>query len=90
MSRERPFHPMDMDRNAGRLMALSALGVALCAAAPARADLRMCNNTSNRVSVAMSGNPVARRLGSERTDARGEIGPRGGSECAQRDGDAKA
>ena len=48
-----PFHPMDMDRNAGRLLALSALGAALCAAAPARADLRMCNNTNNRVSVAL-------------------------------------
>ena len=44
---------MDMDRIAGRLLALSALGAALCAAAPARADLRMCNNTSNRVSVAI-------------------------------------
>ena len=47
------LHPMDMDRIAGRLLALSALGAALCAAAPARADLRMCNNTSNRVSVAL-------------------------------------
>ncbi len=35
------------------MLALSALGAALCAAAPARADLRMCNNTNNRVSVAL-------------------------------------
>ena len=34
-----PFHLVDMDRIAGRLLALSALGVALCAAVPARADL---------------------------------------------------
>ena len=53
MSRERPFHLMDMNKIAGRLLALSALGTALCAAAPARADLRMCNNTNNRVSVAL-------------------------------------
>ena len=44
---------MHMVRIAGRLLALSALGAALCAAAPARADLRMCNNTNNRVSVAL-------------------------------------
>ena len=44
---------MDMDKIAGRLLALSAFGVSLCAAAPARADLRMCNNTNNRVSVAL-------------------------------------
>ena len=50
---QRPFHRMNMDIIAGKLLALSALGAALCAAAPARADLRMCNNTSNRVSVAL-------------------------------------
>jgi uncharacterized membrane protein len=44
---------MNMDRIAGRLLALSALSAALCAAVPARADLRMCNNTNNRVSVAL-------------------------------------
>ena len=44
---------MDMNTIAGRLLALSALGTALCAAAPACADLRMCNNTNNRVSVAL-------------------------------------
>jgi uncharacterized membrane protein len=44
----------DMDRIAGRFLALSALGAVLLAAAPARADLRMCNNTSNRVSVALA------------------------------------
>jgi uncharacterized membrane protein len=48
------FHRMSMVKIAGRLLALSALGAALCAAAPARADLRMCNNTSNRVSVALA------------------------------------
>jgi uncharacterized membrane protein len=53
MTRESPFHFMEMDKIAGKLLALSALGVALCAAAPARADLRMCNNTNNRVSVAI-------------------------------------
>ena len=42
-----------MNRIAGRLLAFSALGTALCVAAPARADLRMCNNTNNRVSVAL-------------------------------------
>ena len=54
MTRDKPFHRMNMDRIAGRLLALSALGTALCAAAPARADLRMCNNTNNRVSVALA------------------------------------
>lgn len=44
---------MSMHRIAGRLLAVSALSVALCAAAPAHADLRMCNNTNNRVSVAL-------------------------------------
>ena len=34
-------------------MALSALSATLCAASPASADLRMCNNTNNRVSVAI-------------------------------------
>ena len=53
MALDKPFHRVNMDRIAGRLLALSALGAALCAAAPARADLRMCNNTSNRVSVAL-------------------------------------
>jgi uncharacterized membrane protein len=43
-----------MDRIAGWLLALSTLGGALLPAAPARADLRMCNNTSNRVSVALA------------------------------------
>jgi uncharacterized membrane protein len=43
-----------MDRIAGRFSALCALGAALLAAAPALADLRMCNNTSNRVSVALA------------------------------------
>ncbi len=37
-----------------RMASLSALGFALVAAAPARADLRMCNNTANRVSVALA------------------------------------
>ena len=54
MTRDKPFHRMNMDKIAGRLLALSALGTALCAAAPARADLRMCNNTNNRVSVALA------------------------------------
>jgi uncharacterized membrane protein len=53
MSRESAFHPMDMDRIAKRLLALSALVAALCVASPASADLRMCNNTNNRVSVAL-------------------------------------
>ena len=44
---------MSMVRMAGRLLALLALGAALCAAGPARADLRMCNNTNSRVSVAI-------------------------------------
>jgi uncharacterized membrane protein len=35
---------------------LAALGVALLAATPAAADLRMCNNTANRVSVALAYN----------------------------------
>ena len=43
-----------MDRIAALLLALSAFGGALCAAEPARADLRMCNNTGNRVSVALA------------------------------------
>ena len=37
-----------------RMASLAALGFALLAAAPARADLRMCNNTANRVSVAIA------------------------------------
>jgi uncharacterized membrane protein len=53
MSRASAFHPVDMDRIALRLLALSALGVSLCVATPAFADLRMCNNTNNRVSVAI-------------------------------------
>jgi uncharacterized membrane protein len=44
---------MNMNRIAGRKLALCTLGAALSAAAPARADLRMCNNTNNRVSVAL-------------------------------------
>ena len=44
----------DRSRIAGRLLALCAVGFALLAAAPARADLRMCNNTTNRVSVALA------------------------------------
>jgi uncharacterized membrane protein len=43
-----------MERIAGRLLGLFVLGAVLCAAPPARADLRMCNNTSNRVSVALA------------------------------------
>ncbi len=43
-----------MDRIAGWLLALPTLAGALLPAAPARADLRMCNNTSNRVSVALA------------------------------------
>jgi uncharacterized membrane protein len=37
-----------------KLLSLAALGVALLRASPAAADLRMCNNTSNRVSVALA------------------------------------
>jgi uncharacterized membrane protein len=36
------------------LSAASTLALALLAASPASADLRMCNNTSNRVSVALA------------------------------------
>ena len=36
------------------MLALSAFGAALVAAAPASADLRMCNNTGGRVSVALA------------------------------------
>jgi hypothetical protein len=43
-----PFHPMDMDRNAGRLLALSALGAALCAAAARRVDSGMCQHQQLR------------------------------------------
>jgi len=38
----------------GRTSALSALCLSLLTIAPARADLRMCNNTQNRVSVAIA------------------------------------
>src|SRR5271166_2525346 len=38
----------------GRTSALSALCLSLMTIAPARADLRMCNNTQNRVSVAIA------------------------------------
>lgn len=37
-----------------RLLSYSALTAALVAAAPAAADLRMCNNASSRVSVALA------------------------------------
>jgi uncharacterized membrane protein len=37
-----------------RMASLSTLVFALLAAGPARADLRMCNNTANRVSVALA------------------------------------
>ena len=37
-----------------QFLSLSAFGVALVAATPAAADLRMCNNTANRVSVAIA------------------------------------
>jgi uncharacterized membrane protein len=43
-----------MDRIAGWLLAFSTLAGVLLVAEPARADLRMCNNTSNRVSVALA------------------------------------
>ncbi len=36
------------------MASLSTLVFALLAAGPARADLRMCNNTANRVSVALA------------------------------------
>jgi uncharacterized membrane protein len=51
MARNDPLPPRwDMDK----IAALSALGAILLAAAPACADLRICNNTSNRVSVALA------------------------------------
>ena len=37
-----------------RTLALSALAVALTSAAPARADFRLCNQTANRVSIALA------------------------------------
>ena len=37
-----------------RLLSFAAVAVALMTQTPARADLRMCNNTSNRVSVALA------------------------------------
>ena len=40
--------------NLNRLLALPLLPLALAAASPAAADLRMCNNTQNRVSVALA------------------------------------
>ncbi len=36
------------------MLALSALGTALCAAAPARADFRLCNLTCDRISVSLA------------------------------------
>jgi uncharacterized membrane protein len=54
MNATTPFHRMSMLRIAGRLLALSALGSMICGATPARADLRMCNNTNNRVSAAIA------------------------------------
>ncbi len=45
---------MTMDKIGRRIVALSALGAALFAAEPASADLRMCNNTGSRVSVALA------------------------------------
>jgi uncharacterized membrane protein len=53
MINESTLPSMQTNGTAGRLLALSALAAALCAAAPAYADLRMCNNTANRVSVAL-------------------------------------
>ena len=37
-----------------RFLSLAAVGITLAAAAPAAADLRLCNNTANRVSVALA------------------------------------
>ena len=37
-----------------RAFALSALALALISAAPARADFRLCNQTANRVSIALA------------------------------------
>src|ERR1700687_517499 len=45
---------MTMDKIGRRTVALCALGAALVVAAPASADLRMCNNTGGRVSVALA------------------------------------
>jgi uncharacterized membrane protein len=45
---------MTMDKIGRRTVALCALAAALIAAGPASADLRMCNNTGNRVSVALA------------------------------------
>jgi uncharacterized membrane protein len=40
--------------NVSKSLFFSALAVALAVAGPASADLRMCNNTSSRVSVALA------------------------------------
>ena len=40
--------------NIGKPLSYTALAAALIAAGPAAADLRMCNNTSSRVSVALA------------------------------------
>ncbi len=40
--------------NLTKILSFPAFGLALLAASPAGADLRMCNNTANRVSVALA------------------------------------
>jgi uncharacterized membrane protein len=40
--------------NPAKFLCVSAFGLALVAATPAAADLRMCNNAANRVSVALA------------------------------------
>ncbi len=54
MAANHQFLRMIMDKIRRRTVALFTLGAALLAAQAARADLRMCNNTNNRVSVALA------------------------------------
>ena len=54
MAANHQFLRMIMEKIGRRTVALFTLGAALLAAQAARADLRMCNNTNNRVSVALA------------------------------------